>query len=150
MSVDEILTAHKGKKEELIAALQGVQDKEGYISKTNIANIAKALGVPTSKVYGVVTFYSLFKLKEAATYTVFVCEGTACHVRGAPKVIEALEKNLGVKTGEMTSDRLFSIEIVRCLGLCASAPLIKINDEVYPKISIDDIPKILDSYRNKK
>jgi len=144
------LDDYAGKSEELISVLQKIQHEEHYLSKESLAKVARKLNVPFSKVYGVATFYSFFKLSKCAKYQIVVCNGTACHVRGADSLVAEVKKQLGIESGQMTSDGLFSLEIVRCLGLCASAPVMKVNDEVHPKISVKDVKDILDSYRNKK
>jgi NADH:ubiquinone oxidoreductase subunit E len=148
--VKKILSLSKDKREELIHVLQKIQESEGYISPENIREVGKTMNIPFAEVYGVVTFYSFFKLTKNSKYTVYVCDGTACHVRGSEKLIKEIKETLKVKEGEITPDGLFSYQIVRCLGLCASAPLMKINDEVYPKLNVGDARKIIQSYQTKK
>ena len=128
----------------VIGRLQAVQDELGYIPRESLVEIGKEFDVPLSKLYGIVTFYSFFKLERSARNLIQVCDGTACHVQGAEKISKKLSEKLGVKEGEATSDGRFCFETVRCLGMCSSAPVIKIVDEVHPKVEEDALDSILD------
>ena len=109
--------------------------------------IAKELEIPTSQVYGVVSFYSYFTENPKGKYQISVCMGTACYVKGGQAVLEAFEKELGIKFGETTEDLLFSISQTRCLGDCASAPVIMVNDQLLAKVTADEVPAIIEKYR---
>lgn len=131
----------------LITILHMVQDTYGYIPKEAQYLIARELGIPTSRVYGVVSFYSYFTQIPKGKYQISVCLGTACYVKGAQAVLEAFEKELNIKHGQTTDDLMFSIAQTRCLGDCASAPVIMINDEVIRKVTADEVPAIIAKYR---
>ncbi len=134
---------------QIIPLLQKLQEKSGFISEEHVDEVAAATGASASTVYGVATFYSQFRLQAPGKHMVRVCEGTACHVLGAKDVLEALKMNLGIDVDETTSDGLFSLESVRCLGCCSLAPAIVIDDETYGRVSPNKISKILDTYREE-
>lgn len=130
----------------MIAILHKAQNLFGYLPPELQVFISKKTGVPTSKIYGVVTFYSLFTMKPRGRYTVSVCMGTACFVKGAEKVLEAVERHLGIALGEMTEDGMFMLEQVHCLGACSLAPVMSINGQVYGHMTPEKVKDILDSY----
>lgn len=134
-------------KGQIIPILQKLQEKSGYISEDQIDEVASTTGASPSEVYGVATFYSQFRLQPPGKHMIRVCEGTACHVLGAKDVLEALKMNLAIDVDETTSDGLFSLESVRCLGCCSLAPAIVIDDETYGRVEPNKISKILDAYR---
>jgi NADH-quinone oxidoreductase subunit E len=128
----------------LIPLLQDIQNELGYISPESISAAAAHLNIPESSVYGVVTFYSQFYLTRQGKHTVKVCQGTACHVRGADEIIRAVSARLGIKPGETTDDFEFSVERVACFGACALAPVVVINDKVYGNVTPEMAVRILD------
>lgn len=128
---------------DLIEVLHKVQDYYGYIPKEAMQMISKELGVPVSKIYGVATFYSRFSLYPRGKYVISVCMGTACYVKGAEAVMKEFEEVLGIKKGETTEDLIFSIVETRCLGECAQAPVVMVNDKVYCRVTPQDVNKIL-------
>ncbi|MFW5852960.1 MAG: NAD(P)H-dependent oxidoreductase subunit E [Nanoarchaeota archaeon] len=130
----------------IIELLHNIQEEEGFLSKFRLERLSTETGVPLSKIYGIITFYSYFKLNKAAKNKIQICDGTACHVRGSEKLLSETEKCTNISEGEITEDGKFSIEIVRCLGMCASAPIIKINEDVYPTVAPKDIESILEKY----
>ncbi len=131
----------------LLHVLQEAQAIYGYLPIEVQTVIAEGLGVSLSEVYGVATFYSQFSLQPKGKYRISVCLGTACYVKGSDKILEELEKELGIKCGECTPDGLFSIDSCRCVGACGLAPVMMINDEVYGKLTKDMVKGILDGYR---
>jgi NADP-reducing hydrogenase subunit HndA len=133
-------------RKEVIKRLQELQKSDGYISREKLVDLGKEVNMPLSELYGIVTFYSFFKLNKAAKNVIQVCDGTACHVRGSEPLMDEVQKLLNITHGQMTPDGKFSMDVVRCLGMCASAPLLKINDELYPKIKPEDIKSILEKY----
>ena len=139
----DIFSRFEGDKDELIPILQTVQDEFGYLPNDTMAKIAKFTGASESNVFGVATFYAQFRLTPTGKNRITVCRGTACHVRGAPQILEEVERHLGIKEGESTPDMEYSLETVACIGCCALAPVITINDEVYGKLSLKDVAKIL-------
>jgi NADH-quinone oxidoreductase E subunit len=135
-------------RDSLIPVLQAVQEQEGFISKESVIEIGKALNLPASKIYGVATFYNQFRFTPYGKYNIQVCRGTACHVKGSAAVLSRLERELGVLAGETSKDGVFSIEVVACIGACGLAPVIAINGNFHAKVAPDDIPGILEHYRN--
>jgi len=127
----------------LIAVLHKVQGRYGYLSEQHMDEVAQLMQIPTSTVSGVATFYHFFRLRPRGKYSICVCLGTACFVKGADKVLEAFKKELGIEMGETTSDRLFSLENSRCLGVCAMATVVTINDKVYSNVSPKQVPELL-------
>lgn len=144
--VKEFLKQAEGKSD-LIEVLHKTQDVFGYIPKRVITKIAKTLDIPVSTIYGVITFYSRFSLTPMGKYAVSVCMGTACYVKGANDILEEFSKELGIGVGETTDDQLFSIIETRCVGECALAPIVNINEDSYPFFKIEDTKKIIDELR---
>lgn len=109
--------------------------------------ISAATGIPVSTIYGVATFYSQFTLKPRGKYTMGICLGTACYVRGSQQVLDELEKRLGIGVGETTADGMFTLNATRCIGCCGLAPAMMVNDEVYGRLVPGDVPGIIEKYR---
>lgn len=130
----------------LIPVLQKAQDIYGYLPKPVLETIAGELKVPVAEVFGVVTFYAQFHLNPRGKNIIRVCQGTACHVRGAAAVLDAIGSRLNIKPGETTKDLTFTLETVACLGACGLAPVIMINDETHGRLTPSAVPGILDSY----
>lgn len=131
----------------LIPVLQAAQDVYGYLPVPVLETIAERLEVPISQVYGVVTFYAQFHLEPRGKHIVRTCQGTACHVRGAGKILDALKESLGVAPGKATPDLQFTLETVACIGACGLAPVIMIDQDTHGRLTPDAIPEILDKYR---
>ncbi len=127
----------------LIAVLHKVQQAYGYLSQEHMDEVAHLLRVPTSTVSGVATFYHFFRLQPRGKFAISICMGTACFVKGADQVLDAFERELGIRVGETTSDGLFSIESSRCLGVCAMAPVVMINDQVFSKVTAQQVSQLL-------
>lgn len=138
------------KRDSLIPILQEVQQADGFLSKQAIVEIAKHLKLSASKIYGVATFYNQFRFNKPGKYEIQVCRGTACHVKGSLKVLEALKQELGVDAGQTSSDGLFSLEVVACIGACGLAPVICIGEDFHANVNPEDVKKILDGYREKE
>jgi len=149
-SLDEILVKHTCSGNELIPVLQEVQERFGYLPEEIMSRVADYLRVPASTVYGVATFYALFKLKPSGKNTVRVCRGTACHVRGGSRILREVEHKLGIKSGETTPDMEYTLETVACIGACAVAPNITINNEVHGQLTTKKIGEILSDRSNKQ
>lgn len=128
--LDEILEEFKGREGVIIPILQRAQEVYGYLPKEVLGYIAKKTGIPASQIFGVATFYSQFYLERRGRHIVRQCDGTACHVRGAAKVISAVENELGIKAGETTPDYKATYEVVYCLGSCGLAPVAVIDQKV--------------------
>ncbi len=139
-----------GRQEELIPLLQTVQRDEGFISDDSMQRIADFAGVPLSKVYGVATFYAQFRFSPKGKKHIMVCRGTACHVKGAKRVQEEIESQLGIKEGETSHDLEYSLENVACIGACSLAPCVMVNNDVEAKLSADKVRKVFTLKKEKK
>lgn len=139
---NKIFNKFKGNSEELIPVLQNVQEELGFISEESMAKIAKFLRIPKSKVYGVATFYAQFRFKPKGKNHIMLCRGTACHVKGAPRILEEIENNLGIKEGETSADLEYSIESVACIGACSLAPCITVNEKVHADLTPQKIDNL--------
>ena len=133
--LEAILSAYNGTKDELITILQQVQGEFGYLSEQAMLRIAQYIGLPESRVYAVATFYAQFRFTPMGRNLVMVCRGTACHVKGVPRIMEEIEKKLGIKEGETTPDKEYSLESVACIGACSLSPCIMINKKVEAKMT---------------
>jgi len=142
----EVLEPYRGERQELINILQDVQKRWGYLPPEAMRAVVGFLRVPESAVYGVATFYSQFKFVPQGRHTIKVCLGTACHVRGGPRILETVERELGIQAGETTSDYIFSLEKVNCLGCCALGPVLVVDDEYHGNLSPAQVPGILAGY----
>ncbi len=145
--VDALIEPFIGKKEMIIPALQKVQDHFGYLPRPAVEQVSKRMRTPLSRLYGVATFYAQFKMKPRGRYIIRVCKGTACHIQGSPKIAERIEDILGLESGETTDDLRFTLEEVACIGACALAPVIMINDDPHGRLTPDKIKDILDGYK---
>lgn len=144
--VEEILKKYPKEAGFLIPFLQDIQDVYGYLPETVLKEFSQKAGFPLSKIYGVTTFYAQFYLKPQGRYTVKVCRGTACHVRGGKEVQKRVEKDLGLKEGETASDWSFTYETVACLGACALAPVVVVNNSFFGKMSSNKVDALLRKY----
>lgn len=142
-----IIAEHKEDPGALMPVLQGAQEIYGYLPIEVQTMVAEGLDKPLSEVYGVATFYSQFSLNPKGKYQIGVCLGTACYVKGSNLLVEKIEQILGIKVGECTPDRKFSLDATRCIGACGLAPVMTINDDVYGKLEPDQIPDILAKYQ---
>ena len=150
-TIDKILANYSDSgRDSLIPLLQEIQEKEGYLSETAIVKTGKKLKIPTSKIYGVATFYNQFRFEPVGKYHIMVCRGTACHVLGSATVLQELESTLKIKAGQTSRDGLFSIEVVACIGACGLAPVININGEFFAKVTTEKIKEIIETYRAKE
>lgn len=141
-----IFEKYKDVPGKLMPVLQEAQGIYGYLPYEIQKRISDALNISISDVYGVATFYSQFNLTPKGKHRISVCLGTACYVKGADKILQRIEERLGIKNGECTEDRMFSIDSCRCVGACGLAPVMMIDDEVYGKLDVDKVDEILDSY----
>jgi NADH-quinone oxidoreductase subunit E len=146
--IDGILKDFSGsKRDSLIPLLQKVQEIQGYLSRDAVAKIARHLNLPSSKIYGVATFYNMFRFQPKGRNHIQICRGTACHVKGSKKVLETVQTALGIEPGKTTRDRMFSLEVVACMGACALSPAININGEFHAKVTPARILKLIDQCR---
>jgi NADH-quinone oxidoreductase subunit E len=146
--LEEILGSYRGDRGELVPILQEVQDNLGYLPEKIMLDIAKFIGVPESHVYSVASFYAQFRLLPLGRKRVAVCRGTACHIRGAPQILSAVEKTIELKEGETSDDLEYTLETVACIGCCALAPCVRINKDVSGEMTPEKAKEILLSMDN--
>ncbi len=141
--LDKVFSSYQGSQDELIPLLQDVQEELGFLSEEAMMAIGRFTGVPESGVYAVATFYAQFRFAPIGRNHVMVCRGTACHVRGAPRILEAIENELNLKEGETSPDLEYSLETVACIGACGLAPCLTINKQVAAKVTPKKVAKLL-------
>jgi NADH-quinone oxidoreductase subunit E len=141
--INAIFSHYNGQRQELIPILQETQEQFRYLPAAAMKEIARFLHIPESTIYGVSTFYAQFKLTPLGKKIIRVCRGTACHVRGATKVLNEIEKQLGIKAGETTDDLEYTLETVACIGACALAPTITIDKETHGKMTTKKVAEVL-------
>lgn len=147
---ERILNKHPNEsRDSLIPILQEIQDEVGFLSEEAVVAVGKHLKLPTSKIYGVATFYNQFRFEPIGKFHIQVCRGTACHVLGSATVLEELEKKLKVKSGQTTKDGLFSLEVVACIGACGLAPVVAVNGQFHAKVTPDSLKEIIEQYRTQ-
>ena len=144
--LDEILAENKDRPGATMVVLTLTQERLGYVSPATQRYIAKALDVPLSHLYGVLTFYSFFRMSPVGRHKISICMGTACYVRGGPTLIERFKQVLGVDVGETTEDNRFTLEICRCVGACSQAPVVMIDDDIRGQMKPQDTAKLLRKY----
>ena len=144
--ITEICDRHAGEKTPLIMILNDIQNEYGYIPLEVQQIVSDKTGISVAEIYGVVTFYSFFSLVPNGKYVIGVCLGTACYVKGAQQVIDKFSEILGIGAGQTTEDGLFTIDALRCIGACGLAPVMTINDDVYGRLTGDELDSILAKY----
>lgn len=137
----------KNDRSNLISMLQDIQEIYGYLPESALKDISEHLNIPLSSIYGVATFYNQFRLTPLGKNVIRICRGTACHVKNSANLLMVLESELGIKAGMTTRDKVFTLETVACIGACSIAPVININDDYYGRVTVKEIPKILNKYR---
>ena len=142
-----VLRRHPRDPEYLIPILQDVQEVIGYLPGTAMVQISRHLDLRPTAVYGAATFYNQFRLEPVGKHVIQLCRGTACHVRGSAKLLQALETELGVKAGRTTRDGVYTLQTVACLGCCGLAPVLMIDEQAYGRLTNKQIPKILAAYK---
>jgi NADH-quinone oxidoreductase subunit E len=148
--LNEILLSYQGREDELIPILQQVQQAFGYLPEPIMKKIAKFLQLPESTVFGVGTFYAQFKLVPSGRNIIRVCRGTACHVRGGARILREVEKHLGIKPGESSPDLEYCLETVACIGACALAPTMVVNNETHGQMTTKKAAEVLEQFKGKK
>lgn len=141
--INAVLKKYKRDRDNLIPILQGVQRKSGYISKVAVNEISNYLDISENEIYGVATFYAQFRFQRPGDHIVKVCLGTACHVQGGARILESVERELGIKPGEITPDHEFDLERVACIGCCALAPVVVVDNKVFGKMTTNKVKKII-------
>lgn len=145
-SLDEIIKRNTNvKRDSLLPLLQEIQNELGYLSEEAINRIANITGLPTSKIYGVATFYDQFKFEPQGKFHIKLCHGTSCHVNASTNIIREFERLLKIKSGQVTRDGVFSLEVVNCMGACAVSPVISINGNYMHGIEVHKVKEIIDS-----
>jgi len=148
--LDGILAQYKGERSELIPILQAAQAEFGYLPKDVMVEIASFLHIPASVVFGVSTFYAQFKFMPIGRKVINVCRGTACHVRGADKILQEFQRQLGINDGETTEDMEYSLETIACFGSCALAPVVVVDKTVYGRVTPTKVREILAKDKEQK
>ncbi len=151
--IDAIIDRYKGKESSILAILQDIQAKEKYLPKETLEHVGGRLRIPINKIYRIATFYRAFSLMPRGQHEVCVCMGTACHVRGAQRVLDQVKMELGIRPGETTKDRNFTLETVNCLGVCAAGPVVAIDGQYFGKMNsakVDGALKKFSSDKKKK
>ena len=144
--VDTILQKHPKDPSSIIQVLLDIQNELYYLPRDVLDYVSRSLNVPLSRTYSLATFYKAFSLKPKGKYPIAVCTGTACHVQGAVKILEQIQRELGIKEGETTIDKKFSVETVRCLGCCGLAPVVTVGKNLHGKVPMAKVSKILKQY----
>ncbi|NLL12011.1 MAG: NAD(P)H-dependent oxidoreductase subunit E [Fibrobacter sp.] len=137
------------KKGSLIMILHEIQNQYGYVPRDVSLKLSKLLDIPMARIYEVITFYNYFKLDPPGKYNISICLGTACYLKGAPELVEEVKSMLNVKEGQTTSDGLFHLDVVRCLGCCGLAPVMMVNGEIHGKVKREEVATILSKYKKE-
>lgn len=149
--LDKILKKfHSPQKSDLGKVLLEVQNEFGYLSEEVIKKISNYLGVSATEAYGFASFYSMYNLEKPGKYLIKACKGTACHIKGAGRLIKDIENYLGIKAGETAKDGLFKFEVSSCLGVCALSPVIMINDKTYSRVNFKIVKSLIDDIRKEE
>lgn len=146
-AIDRILEKYDYEQSSIIGMLQDLQEKEHYLPQKDLEYVSERLSMPLTRIYRIATFYNAFSLTPRGRYLINVCMGTACHVRGAASVLDRLKMDLGIDVGEMTKDRLFSLETVNCLGSCALGPIVVIGGEYHGQMTPAKVESTIKKYR---
>ena len=147
VKLNQILSRFQGKRDDLIPVLQEIQEEFRYLPEAAMQKVAKFLNIPVTEVYGVASFYALFRLAPSGKKTCRVCRGTACHVRGGAHILHQVEKRLGIKAGETTKDMEYTLETVACIGACALAPNISIDKETHGLVNSEKLEEVFGDYK---
>lgn len=145
--VDEIVDRYRAELTGSVGMLQDIQGRYNYLPKEALGRMAERLKVPLSQVYSLATFYKAFTLRSRGKHLICVCTGTACHVRGTPRITDEIQRRLGIKPGETTQDNEFTFEVVNCLGCCAIGPVMVIDGRYYERVTVSRIEPILRKYK---
>ncbi len=145
--INEICARYVDEKTPLMMILSDIQKEYGYIPLEVQEIVSEKTGISVAEIYGVVTFYSFFSLSPKGKYIIGCCLGTACYVKGAQQIIDKFSEILGIAPGQTTEDGLFTLDALRCIGACGIAPAVTINGKVYPKMTVADVPGIIEEYR---
>ena len=148
--IDAIIDRYEGKESSILAILQDIQAKEKYLPKETLEQVGERLRIPINKIYRIATFYRAFSLTPRGLHEIQVCLGTACHVRGGIRIVDRLMSELGIRQGETTPDRKFTLETVNCLGVCASGPIMVVDGHYFGKMSAAQVKGVLGQFDTDK
>jgi len=148
--ITKVLSAYPNERRYSLAILQDLQRKFGFVPREAIEAVSSYLNVKVSAIYSMATFYRALSLTPKGKHVIRVCDGTACHIRGAPALLDSLKRGLKIAPGETTKDGLFTLETVNCLGACAIAPVMVVDDKYHPKVKPDEVMALLGAYGGKK
>ena len=146
--INSIIDRYTNEKTPLMMILSDIQKEYGYIPLEVQELVSQRTGISVAEIYGVVTFYSFFSLTPKGKYVIGCCLGTACYVKGAQQIIDKFSEILGIAPGQTTSDGMFTLDALRCIGACGIAPAVTVNGKVYPKMKVGDVQGVIDEYRN--
>ncbi|MFH0812960.1 MAG: NAD(P)H-dependent oxidoreductase subunit E [Pseudomonadota bacterium] len=149
-TLDKHIERYKRKPGAVISILEAIQEAHGYLPKEVLQQVSEKLNIPLSQLFSMATFYSAFSLKPRGKNTLHVCLGTACHVRGGSRILKGLSQRLGIKPGDTTEDRTFTLETVRCIGCCSLAPVVKVGNDIYGYNTVDKAQGILGKYKGQE
>jgi NADH-quinone oxidoreductase subunit E len=149
-AIDAIIEKYEAKSSAILAILQDIQAKEKYLPKEAMEYVGGKLQIPINKIYRIATFYRAFSLTPRGRHEVCVCLGTACHVRGAQRIADQINLEIGIRPGETTKDRNFTLETVNCLGVCAAGPVVAIDGQYFGKMSPGKVEGTLKQFRSDK
>ncbi len=149
-TIMEICGRYKDEKTPLMMILSDIQNEYGYIPLEVQEIVSAQTGLSVAEIYGVVTFYSFFSLEPKGKYVIGCCLGTACYVKGAQQVIDKFSEILKIRPGQTTEDGMFTLDALRCIGACGIAPAVMISGTVYPKVTVDQVPALIEEYRTKE
>ena len=141
--VDEVIKRRGKSRESLLPCLEVIQEGSGYIPQEAVSYLRESLDVPSIDIYGVITFYGMLTTKEQGKYVIRLCDSLPCHLNKSEEMLKVVEKELGIKAGETSSDKKFTLEVVPCLGLCDKAPAMMINDKIYENLTEETVEKII-------
>lgn len=148
-TINAICDRYASEKTPLMMILSDIQNEYGYIPLDVQQIVSQRTGISVAEIYGVVTFYSFFSLEPKGKYVIGCCLGTACYVKGAQQIIDKFSEIIGIAPGQTSSDGLFTLDALRCIGACGIAPAVTINGKVYPKMTVDKVASVVDEYRAK-
>ena len=148
--VGSVLERYSRDASQLVAILQDIQAEYNWLPKEALEEVSQELGIPLSRVFSVATFFRAFSLRPRGRHLIHVCLGTACHVRGAPRILEQIERQLGIRPGEMTEDLQFSLETVNCVGACALGPVVIVDGDYHGQMTPDRVKEILKKYSKER
>jgi len=145
--IDSVIEQYGAKESALLAILQDIQSEEKYLPKESLEYVSQKMGIPLAQVFRLATFYNALSLKPRGRHKVDVCLGTACHVRGGEKILDKMERDLGISVGETTKDKRFTLESVHCVGCCSLGPVAVIDGEVFGRLAQDKVPALLKEFK---